>query len=132
MNHSQIKGFTLNEAFLSNYAALATFHRWTPYNSIRNKSEWRITNEDFLDYLKTDPEDNINFIWFALNFNLVSKTIFSYLPEYYTYCNDYIRWKFNKYNEYPLYFLYWGKYKDLIDVQQKKIPQKEKDLFLNL
>jgi hypothetical protein len=117
----------LNEDFLSDYKQLPELSRYG-LSYINNKSEWRISKQEFEEIIKIG-NSRIDFVWYSLNFNLFSKTMFTYCPECYTYCNDYINWKFGVYYDYTLYFLYEGKFKELVDEKYKKLSIESQNLF---
>jgi hypothetical protein len=118
----------LNAHFLSDYKQLTESFRWGRFGNLNNKSEWRISNQEFEEIIKIG-NSRIDFVWYSLNLNLFSKTMFNFCPECYTYCNDYIHWKFGIGYDYILYFLYMGKFKELVDENFKNLSIEYQNQF---
>jgi hypothetical protein len=112
----------IDKKYLDEYMCLPETHRWINID----KKEWRITNMKFEEFLNSGPS-KIDFLWFSLNINLFSKTIYNFCPECYTYCNHYIYWKFG--NPDLLKYIYRSKYSELVDEKYKNLSPEQQYLF---
>ena len=117
---------TLTNTFLNRYNNLPEVNRY--YYSHGEKKEWRLSKENVIQYLKSG-DDEIDFLWHSVVFNLFSKTLYSYSPENYKYCNDFIQWKYGHYD--VLHKVYMGKFKNFIDDNCRKVPSELHEEFYN-
>jgi len=114
----------IDKKYLDEYMSLPETRRWVNID----KREWRISNFKFEEFLNSG-QSKIDFIWFSLNINLFSKTIYNFCPECYTYCNDYIYWKFG--NKDLLKYIYSGKYSEFVDEKHKNLSIDHQNLFFS-
>jgi hypothetical protein len=77
-----------------------------------------------------DPENNneIDFLWSAMLFNLFSKSLFNHNRLVYVYFNDLVRFKFGI--DRILFFVYKNKFKGLIDTRINELPIERQVYFL--
>ena len=112
----------ISEKYLNEYIDLPELH----YGRNSNKKGWYISKVKFEESINSEVL-KIDFIWVSLNISLFSKTMYNFCPECYTYCNDYLYWKYGHYK--LLNFIYIGKYSFLVDERYKNSPIKFKNLF---
>jgi len=117
---------TLTNTFIIRYNNLPEVNRY--YYSHGRKKEWYLRKENLIQYLKSG-DNEIDFLWHSVVFNLFSKTLYSYSPENYKYCNDFIHWKYGHHN--VLYKVYFGKFKNFIDDNCSTVPQELREIFYN-
>ena len=117
---------TLTNSFVNRYDNLPEVNRY--YYFFGKKREWRLSQENVVQYLKSG-DDDIDFLWYATVFSLFSKTMYSYSPENYKYCNDFIEWKYGHHD--VLHKIYIGKFKHFIDDHCSSAPKELHDLFYN-
>jgi len=122
----------------SNPEFLERYHAITPnkYKTYSNAIIWgrgdlwaelqqRIGNPDLL-------KDQVNFIWFAFNLSLISKSIFSFSRQNYKFCELYIESVCNNIGLYGIFNkIYRREGKLLVDMYRQRIPIDLAEIFKN-
>lgn len=99
---------TLTKRFIDRYKALPEIDR----RCNTDKQEWKLSKYEVIEYLILGDEE-IDILWHFIVFSLFSKIIYSFSPENYKYCNDFIHWKYHE--EHVLTKIYKGKLMNFID-----------------
>jgi hypothetical protein len=119
-----------NHEYLNQLEKFATVNRSRKENYYQHrKCEWHIPKKILEDEISSENWDFIEFIWFAMNLNLVSKSIFKFSPSNYTYCQNYLEWKTK--SKFPKLFnyIYINKFKHLIDLRHLTISERGIKIF---
>ena len=104
----------LNTEFLEAYSNLS-LDRYYSYRYSRDYTHcWKMDATDIRNYLEKGTE-GMDFIWHALLLNLYAKTVYVYAPGCYSYCEDFIHWKYGAYH--TLHHIYRAKLSRLTDFE---------------
>lgn len=116
----------LNETFLNKYKKLPEITNIYILGPRSLRKDWRIRKVDFIQYIESG-ENEIDFLWHAIIFNLFSRTIYSFSMDNYKYCNDFLQWKYGHHDIMNKICMY--KLKNFIDDNCRILPHNLHDKF---